>query len=83
MTNNSLPEAAEANRLTDALRRAGVLGDACIREVSVDTSRATILSRITRLRLAYDRSDVETPKSAILKTGLPERAGHGLQAARQ
>jgi hypothetical protein len=57
MTNDPLPEAAKADRLTDALRRAGVLGDAYVREVTVESSRATILSRITRLRLAYDHGN--------------------------
>jgi len=83
MTNDPLPEAAEASRLTDALRRYGVLSDGCVSEVAVESSRATVLSRITRLRLAYDRADVDAPRSVILKTGLPERAGHGSQAARQ
>jgi hypothetical protein len=80
MTNDPLPEAAEANRLTDVFRRAGVLGNTFVREVAVESSRTTILSRITRLRLTYDRADVDAPKSVILKTGLPERA-EGMERA--
>jgi hypothetical protein len=41
----------------------------------VQSSKATILSRIVRLRLSYDGAAQETPASLILKTGLPERAG--------
>ena len=35
MTAHDLPEAAQADRLTVALRNAGVLGDASVREVTV------------------------------------------------
>jgi hypothetical protein len=49
----SLPAAASADRLIDVLRRCGVLEIGSVSNVAVDSSRATILSRITRLRLSY------------------------------
>jgi hypothetical protein len=75
MTTEHLPPAADAKHLTDALRRSGVLGDGRVRDVVVDSSRATILSRIIRLRLSYEGTAVGAPGSLILKTGLPDRAG--------
>jgi hypothetical protein len=70
----ALPRAAQPEYLTDALRRAGALGTGRVRDVVVESSKSTILSRIVRLRLSYDGSAQETPASLILKTGLPERA---------
>jgi hypothetical protein len=43
----------------------------------VESSKATILSRIVRLRLSYDGAARQTPASLILKTGLPERDARG------
>ena len=71
----ALPRAAQPEYLTDALRRAGALGAGRVRDVVVESSKATILSRIVRLRLSYDSAAQEAPASLILKTGLPERAG--------
>lgn len=64
--------AADPAHLTDALRRCGVLGDGRVREVAVESSRPTLLSRITRLQLSYDDSG-GAPNTLILKTGLPGR----------
>jgi hypothetical protein len=44
------PAAASADRLSDMLRRCGALEIGSVSDVAVDSSRATILSRITRLR---------------------------------
>src|SRR2546425_12612076 len=71
-----LPIAASVDRLTDALRRAGALGDESVSSAAVDSSRSTVLSRITRLRLTYSDSAPNSPPSLILKTGLPERVGN-------
>src|SRR5215831_3963539 len=71
----ALPRAAEPEYLTDALRRAGALGTGRVRDVVVESSKATILSRIARLRLSYDGAAQQAPATLILKTGLPERAG--------
>jgi hypothetical protein len=45
---------ASPDRLTAMLRRAGVLGRGEVVDVAVETSRDTLISRITRLRLTYD-----------------------------
>ena len=74
MTTQSLPRAASAEHLTSVLRRCGVLGDGRVRDVAVESSRATLLSRIVRLRLTCDGA-VDAPSSLILKTELPDRAG--------
>jgi Ecdysteroid kinase-like family len=75
MTTESLPSAADADHLTEALRRSGALRDGRVRDVIVDSSHATILSRIIRLRLAYEGEALDAPGTIILKTGLPERLG--------
>jgi hypothetical protein len=53
---DSLPGAAHADRLTDALRRSGALARGRVRHVAVASSRDTILSRIIRLDLCCGRS---------------------------
>jgi hypothetical protein len=83
MTADPLPEAAQAPHLTGALRRAGALGgDARVAAVTVASARPTILSRIIRLRLAYEGAAAGAPASLILKTGHPERADATWQAGR-
>ena len=71
--------APHAAHLTNVLRRCGALGDGRVRDVVVESSHNTILSRIIRLRLAYDGPAEGAPCSVILKTGLPGRAGDGRQ----
>jgi hypothetical protein len=83
MTTEPLPKAADAQHLTDALRRANAIGDGRVSEVVVESSRPTILSRIIRLRLSYEGAAADAPRSLILKTGLPERAGATWNAGRQ
>jgi hypothetical protein len=82
MTSESLPIAASAEHLTDVFRRAGLLEDGSVCDVVVESSRNTILSRIMRLRLSYQGAS-NAPKSVILKTELPERAGGTWNAGRQ
>jgi hypothetical protein len=74
---------AEPEYLTDALRRCGALGDDRVCRVAVESSRATLLSRIIRLRLSYEDAAAEAPGSLILKTGLPERANAKWNSGRQ
>ncbi len=50
----SLPQSADADYLTDALRRSGGLGPASVCEVGVESDRHLIVLRILRLRLTYD-----------------------------
>jgi Ecdysteroid kinase-like family len=82
MTSEALPRAAEANYLTEALRRCRVLGHDRVSDVALESSRSTILSRIIRLRLSYDGATTNAPRSIILKTGLPERTGAQWNAGR-
>jgi hypothetical protein len=73
MTTESLPRAADADHLTEALRRSGALRDGSVRGVIADGSRATLLSRVDRLRLTYEGEALDAPNTIILKSGLPER----------
>src|SRR5215470_6279170 len=82
MTTESLPEVIDAEHLTYALRRSGVLGDGRVRDITVESSRATLVSRIVRLRLAYDGA-ADAPSSIILKTGLPDGPGNLWNSGRQ
>ena len=75
MTTNSLPAAADAAHLTEALRKSGVLGESRVRDVAVEKSFATICSHFFQLRLTYDDGAAGAPASLILKAGLPGRAG--------
>ena len=83
MTLDSLSRAARAEHLTDALRRSGALGEARVCDVAVASSRPTLLSQITRLRLTYDGAAAGAPSTVILKTGLPDRAGAQWNGGRQ
>ena len=83
MTSDPLPWMVQPEHLTQTLRRSGVLGDGCVRNVVVESSRATILSRITRLRLQYDGATAGAPDSVVHKTGLPERVGKLWKAGSQ
>ena len=75
MTSEPPPKAATPENLTHALRRSGSLGDGRVSEVVVESSRATILSKIVRLRLTYDGEALSSPSSVILKTGQLDRLG--------
>jgi hypothetical protein len=52
-----VPAEATPERLTAVLRRAGVLARGEVVDVVVETPRDTLISRIARLRLTYDRDD--------------------------
>ena len=82
MTPDPLPRAADAEHLTEALRRSGALGDGRVCDAVVESSRATIVSRIIRLRLSYEGAATDAPRSLIVKTGLPERGGVTWNAGR-
>ena len=80
---HSVPEAAQAKNLTDALRRSGVLREGRVTNVAVESSRTTILSKITRLRLTYEGAASNAPASLILKTGLFNKPDSEWSAGRQ
>jgi thiamine kinase-like enzyme len=82
MTEN-LPSAAAPERLSKTLRQCGALRDGHVREVVVESSRATLLSRIIRLRLVYEGDARDAPLSVIFKTGLPERLSDSWTGGRQ
>ncbi|MBV8398299.1 MAG: hypothetical protein JOZ17_06125 [Acetobacteraceae bacterium] len=72
-----LPDAAKPDHLTDALRRHGVLSAGRVRDVTTDAPRDTLVSRIVRLKLAYEGPAEKAPASLILKMwrardGVPE-----------
>jgi hypothetical protein len=73
MTTDSFPLAAGAEHLTAALRKSGVLGDGCVREAAVESSRDTLISHIIRLRLTYDGAAANAPRSVILKIAQASR----------
>jgi hypothetical protein len=66
----SLPKAAGAEQITEALRRSGVLGEGRVADVAVEKSFPTVLSYIFRLRLTYEGAHDGAPASLMLKTGL-------------
>jgi hypothetical protein len=83
MITDSLPPAANADHLTGALRKAGVLGDGRVRDVVVKSSRDTIVSHIIRLDLSYDGPANDAPRSVILKIAHSNYASTLWNAGRQ
>lgn len=76
MPEPALPAVADPERLTDVLRRSGVLRGERVEHATVERSFPTILSYFFRLRLGYDAKVAGAPDSLILKAGLAERQ-HG------
>jgi thiamine kinase-like enzyme len=70
-TTPQLPAVAEAANLTAVLRKAGALDYGVVREVTVLSSRDTILSHITRLGLGYVGQSDGAPQSLMLKMPHP------------
>lgn len=79
----SLPDAATTDYLNAVLNRTGMPGSARVRDVSIASDRTTILSRILRLRLAYDGPAPDAPQTIILKTAIPVRRERAVLIARQ
>lgn len=79
----SLPKAAGAEQITEALRRSGVLGDGRVAEVAVEKSFPTLLSYFFRLRLTYEGSHAGAPPSLMLKTGLVGGPGGEWEGSRR
>jgi hypothetical protein len=75
VTGNSFPAAAEASYLTTALRTAGRLQDGCILQITAESDRANLMSRVMRLRLTYDKAEPGAPQTLILKTRLSNGIG--------
>ena len=83
MTTKLLPDALDSASLTETLRRSGALDEGRVRDVVVESERATVLSRIIRLRLSYEGPAEAAPASVIFKTGLPERMTGAWNGGRQ
>jgi hypothetical protein len=83
MTTEQLPEGGHADHVTEALRRSGVLADGRVSDVTVETSRTTILSRVFRLRLTYAGAAAGAPCNVILKVAHPDRTNTTWNAGRQ
>jgi hypothetical protein len=79
----AVPSPIDEAQLTEILRRSGRLGDARVRTVEVVSARATLVSRITRLHLAYDGAAGDAPGALILKTGLPDGPGEHWDSGRR
>ena len=78
-----LPDAARPDHLTDALRRHGVLSAGRVRDVTTDAPRDTLVSRIVRLKLAYEGPAEKAPASLILKMWRPRDGVPEAWAARE
>lgn len=78
-----LPDVARPHHLTDALRRHGVLSAGRVRDVTTDAPRDTQMSRIVRLKLAYEGPAGKAPASLILKTWRPREGVPEAWAARE
>jgi hypothetical protein len=81
MTADSLPLATNAEHLTAALRKSGVLAHGSVRDVRVERSFDTLLSHILRLQLTYEDA-AGAPEFLILKAGLVDRPGGPWKAGR-
>src|SRR5689334_22135419 len=68
MTTSQLPDVAEPEYLTAALRKAGALDAGAVREVKVLHERDTVVSHITKLGLRYVGESRGAPTTLILKT---------------
>src|SRR5690349_5165302 len=79
----ALPDLADAAYLTALLRRNGLLAGGRVREVKADPPRDMILSRIVRLRLAYEGAADGAPASLIVKLPLPRAGGPVAWAGRE
>jgi hypothetical protein len=82
MTKETLPELIGTERLTDALRRSGLIRENEVTDVTIEDSTETVLSHIFRLRLTYCTPTVDAPKFVMLKAGLAHRAGGPWEAGR-
>lgn len=79
----SLPKAADAKQITEALRRSGVLRNGRVAGVTVEKSFPTLLSYFFRLRLTYEGSHAGAPASLMLKTGLVGGPGGDWEGGRR
>jgi thiamine kinase-like enzyme len=73
----ALPNGVSNESLTRWLRASGALGDGRVGDIAVESARSTLLSKVLRLRIAYEGEAAGAPASVFFKTGLPERLNTG------
>jgi Ser/Thr protein kinase RdoA (MazF antagonist) len=78
-----LPHVAEAAYLTKVLRSCSVLDGSAVCNVTAQSSRNTIVSRIIQLSLSYDGPAPRAPRSLILKVAHPDYTNTSWNAGRQ
>jgi hypothetical protein len=83
MSADTIPTAAEAGHLTEALHRCGALGPARVGGVTVVNSIVKQRSHTRRLRLSYEGPAGAAPESLILKMGHLDSAGRPAYANRR
>jgi thiamine kinase-like enzyme len=83
MIADPLPKAADAEHLTETLRRFGSLGEASVCKVAVMASFRKLRSHTFRLRLDYDGPARDAPSSLILKVGRLDGGGRPSYANRR
>jgi thiamine kinase-like enzyme len=83
MIADPLPPAANAERLTEALRKSGALPHGGVRRAEVVSSAKKLRSHTLRLRLDYEGLVGDAPNTIILKMGHLDGAGRSLYANRQ
>lgn len=79
---DALPSGISAEYLSEVLLGSGALRTGRVCEVTLEEARNTVLSRILRLRLAYEGGSDGAPPTLILKTMLPEKQRLGWNAGR-
>jgi hypothetical protein len=83
VTTETLPRAADPERITEALRRCGALSTACVCNVEALSSLKKLRSHTFRLRLEYEGPSAGAPNSIILKAGHLDDAGRSTYANRR
>jgi len=76
----SLPRAADAEHITEVLRRSGAKGLARVSNVAVTSSLKKLRSHTLRLHLDYESPTPDTPSSLILKMGHLDGSGRSTYA---
>src|SRR6266851_792999 len=76
----SLPRAADAEHITEVLRRSGAKGLARVSNVAVTSSLKKLRSHTLRLNLDYESPTPDTPSSLILKMGHLDGSGRSTYA---
>jgi thiamine kinase-like enzyme len=83
VTTGSLPPAADAERITEALRQCGALSTARVCKVAALSSLKKLRSHTLRLRLEYEGLSTGAPNSIVLKAGHLDGTGRSTYANRR